>query len=718
MLKHDLGGLWQAWTDISLADEFYGQDFAAEPEYLLQIPGHWQTESELSEHKGSVLYRTTFEWQPTHTWPVSRLCIGGAFYHLSAWLNGQPLAEHDGYFEPISWELRPEQLQTGHNVLAIRVDCPPEGTSWRDIVIGIYGEWERKPASVNPGGIWGEVFIGETFRGYLQHLHVESRLTAWNSAQIRTKAEFVWRSIACRAKAVLHISPRNFTGKAVSQEYELSVQSGINQIDLKLSLPEPKLWWTWDQGHPHLYDVTLQLFDEQEDEVDILTSTLGIRELEWKDWQFILNGRRLFLRGANYGPTSFYPSTVSRETLKQDVKMLTEANLNFVRIYNHVALPEFYLLCAEAGLAVWQDFPLNKKYDRNITGVALRQIRTMVKLLRNEPAICFWSCHNEPFVTARNEKSSTGFLAKVKRVIASVRPGWNKDVLDPRLREAILQLDQSRPVMANSGVYGFLRGGSATHHYFGWDTTEYRSLTVLNRFFPRAVRLVNEYGAQSLPLDADFLAELATFGDWPTMDWAQIQAQYLGAIDKLHQHVPPADYKDLTSYALATQRYQAELLQFYHEFLRLQKYKSCAGAVLFYFADAVPQISCALLDASRQPKLAYYATQRAMRPLQVMINWPKKAYRPGDSWRSPIYIVNDLARPFSAMGLSWQLLDGEHVLIRERAVVDAEADAVTQSGELEIIVPEGFKGELKLEIELSLPTGERIENFYTIHVES
>ena len=53
------------------------------------------------------------------------------------------------------------------------------------------------------------------------------------------------------------------------------------------------------------------------------------------------------------------------------------------RVHNHVAHPDFYRLCAEAGLAVWQDFPLDKKYERNITGVALRQIRAMVGTLRN-----------------------------------------------------------------------------------------------------------------------------------------------------------------------------------------------------------------------------------------------------------------------------------------------------------------------------------------------
>lgn len=721
MPKHDLGGLWQAWTSASVAEVFFRPDFAVEPEYLLAVPGHWQLTPELAEHQGSVYYRTTFDWQPTLTWPVTRLYIGGAFYQTTAWLNGQLLGEHDGYFAPMNWEIRPEQLQPERNVLAIRVDCPPPGMSWRDIVIGIYGEWDCKPPAVNPGGIWGDVLLHETFRGYLQQLQVDSRLTAWNSAQIKVQADFIWRSVASQVKATVKIVPRNFVGKCVAQEFALAVQPGANQLDVKLSLPEPKLWWTWDQGQPNLYDVTLQLTDEQGSEVDSLSTYLGVRDLDWKNWQFSLNGRRMFLRGANYGPTSFYPATVTMADLQRDIRLLLDANLNMVRVHNHIAVPDFYRLCAEAGLAVWQDFPLDKKYDRNITGIALHQIRSMVTSLRNEPAVCFWSCHNEPYAPPQHVRGGTsGFGAIISSVLSNTRPSWNKDILDPRLQEAILQLDQSRPVIAHSGVFGLLRGGSATHHYHGWNTSDYRTLALTSRLLPRVIRLVNEYGAQALPDDPDFLAEVtALAGDWPNLDWDVLARKFLANVQLLHQHVPPEAHNSLASYAHATQRYQAELQQFYHEFLRRHKYRPCGGAVLFYFADATPLISWSLLDAKRQPKLAYNVTRRAMQPVQVMVNWPKRYFTPGEKWHTPIYVVNDLPRALPAMGLTWQLRAGEQVLARERGVAEVGADAVARVGALVLTIPEEITeaGELLLELRLSLPNNQVISNEYTIRVE-
>ena len=720
MPKYDLGGQWQGWTSAAVADSFYLPDFEREPEYLLSVPGHWQLDPKLATHQGSVFYRTTFDWQPTLTWPVTRLYIGGAFYQTIVWLNGELLGSHDGYFTPMTWEIRPELLQPEGNVLAVRVDCPPPGASWRDIIMGIYGEWDCKPAQVNPGGVWGPIALLESFRGYLENLQVDSRLTGWHSAQIKLQANFIWRSVASQVKASVKITPRNFVGKGVSQDFSLSVQPGANSLDLRLSLPDPKLWWTWDQGHPNLYDVDLVMTDEQGSEVDSIRTYMGVRELAWKNWHLFLNGRRVFLRGVNYGPANFYPGMVTCEDLERDVELISAANLNLVRVHNHVAHPDFYRLCAEAGLAVWQDFPLDKKYERNITGVALRQIRAMVGTLRNEPAICFWSCHNEPYAPAGQQRGGeTGFGAIIGNLLRNIKPSWNKDILDPRLQEAILQLDQSRPVIPHSGVLGLLRGGSATHHYYGWSTAHYGTISWLSRLFPRIIRFVNEYGAQSIPQDPDLLSQLNSLaGAWPEVDWKGIAETFLANVKLLQERVPPARYDGWESYIAATQEYQAELLQYYHEYLRRHKYQPCGGAVSFYFADALPLISCSLLDWKRQPKRAYHATRRAMEPVQVMIDWPKDCFVPGEKWSSSIYVVNDYPRVLPAMGLIWQLKLGEKVLIRERGVVEAAADAVSRVGTLTLVIPEELDTDcqLTLELLLTLPDKRSINNEYTMRV--
>jgi beta-mannosidase len=718
LLVQKLNGHWNAWTDSAVADQFHQPEFAAAPEFFLPVPGHWQQEPALSQHQGSVFYRTTFEIPADYHRFCWRLILGGAFYRTNVWVNGEHLGQHDGYFQPMLWEIKSGLLRAKENVLAIRLDCPPPGMDYRQIVMGAYGDWDCKPAAVNPGGIWGDVLLTSSPGGFFDEATVETRLSAWNAAQIKVKGSLAWRDSEQALKAQIAISPRNFTGKSFTQKYSVSVSPGINQFNFKVSLPDPKLWWTWDLGHPSLYDLQLVLENKNGVLIDYFTTYMGLRTLKWDQWQLSLNGQRIFLRGCNYTPASFYPATLSLENLEQDAQLMVDAHLNFVRVHAHVARPEFYQAAAEKGLLIWQDFPLDKRYDHDIMGAALTQIRQMVGQLGKEPSIAFWACHNEPYALGLDETRTTAGPARFwGSMVRSARPTWNKDVLDSRLKAAVMQLDNSRPVFASSGVFGFLRKGSDTHQYFGWNTKHYRTLQLLGRFVPHTLRLVSEYGAQAWPLQEELLGEVLQLGEWPKLPWEEVRRRYMLDHRQLHQHVDPQDYQTLQEYALATQEYQAELLQFYHETLRLRRFHPCAGAAMFSFGDGWPVVSWSMLDWRRQPKLAYQVTCRAMSPVQVMVDWPKRDYRSGEIWDSHIYVVNDLHRPMPAMGLTWRLIapTGE-VLARERRIADAEPDEVTTVGRMRLQFPEDQEGTFILELTLDMPSKDQVENSYRLKV--
>ncbi len=717
MLARKLNGDWDGWVDESVSERFWQPDFAESPDYSLAVPGHWQQLPALSRHQGSVFYRRTFDLEADYERFTWRLRFQGAFYITTVWVNGKLVGQHEGYFQPFLWEIETGLLRERQNVIAVRLDCPPAGKDWRDTVLGAFGTWDSKPEWVNPGGIWGDVQLIGSHGGFFQDLSTESRLTAWNAAQIKISGQLQWRGAADDLSAQLTVAPRNFSGKSLTQQYDLEVLPGTNELSLKFSLPDPKLWWTWDLGQQNLYDLELVLTDAEGRIVDRYGTYLGFRTIKWERWQLTLNGRRLFLRGSNYTPASFYPASLTAEQLQQDASLMVGANLNFVRVHAHVAHPEFYRACAERGILMWQDFPLDKRYDHHIIETAIAQIRQMVSLLAKEPAIAFWACHNEPYVLPLEERKQEATSRVWGTTVRSSRPSWNKDVLDTRLKAAVQQIDPHRPVFPYSGVFGFVRGGSDTHQYFGWNTPNYRTLQTLGRFFPQTMRLVSEYGAQSWPLDDRLLEEAAQLSAWPNLPWELVRRRYLLDYKQLHEHVNPADYPSIAEYALATQVYQAELLQFYHETLRLRRFHPCAGAIMFSFSDAWPIVSWSMLDWQRRPKLAYSVTARAMRPVQVMVDWPKREYRAGENWSSRIYVVNDLHRPMPAMGLHWRLISpAGDVVASERRIADAERDQVTEVGLLRIRFPEDSEGEFRLELSLELPNRDRIENSYRLRV--
>jgi beta-mannosidase len=715
---HSLDGLWAAWVSEDVAESFYQPDFDEEPEFLLPVPGHWQRQPGLERHAGSVFYRTVFPYQPATPPGVVRLHFAGVFYAATVWLNGHRIGEHEGYFQPFEWELDRSLLQAEDNVLAVRVDCPPPGKTWRDIVIGAYGDWDCKPEAINPGGIWGSVELRDSAYGYLRQVRLETRLTAWNSAQVLVRAPLIWRDREQELNCELTMEPLNFQGKGASAVYQLAVSPGENAIDLKLVLPEPKLWWTWDLGQSHLYRFVLAVRNGLGQTVDRYEHCLGIRTVEWKDGKLVLNGRKTFLRGCNYGPTSFYPAEITAAMLQRDVELIQDANLNFVRIYGHLAPQSFYRLCAENGILVWQDFPLHKRYGHEIIASALQQVREMVSLLSNETCIAFWACHNEPHVLPYHaQRSGSGQARLLGSTVRSARPTWNKDVLDPRLQAAVLLGDQTRPVFASSGVFSPLRGDTDMHYYLGWQTADYRQLRWAARLFPRTLRLVTEYGAQAWPDAPELLEEVSRLGDWPNLPWGVLKERYQLSTAEMCAHVRPDDFPDLGSYVQATQEYQAELLQFYHEYLRLRKFSPCAGAVMFMFGDPCPLISYSLLDHQRRPKLAYEVTRRAMQPIQAVIDWPRPEYVAGEEWRCHVYVLNDTDQPLIASGLTWRLVDeAGALLLRERLIADADPNAVTRVGVVRLTIPEGARGSLRLELCLEMPNRETVQNSYTLHI--
>ncbi len=710
---HRLNGRWDAWTDTAVEGSWYRIDFDGEADYALPVPGHWQLTPALERHQGSVFYRTTFDLDHDYRQLAWRLKIEGAFYLTTIWVNGQRIAQHEGYFQPLLAELPIDLLQAESNVIAIRVDCPPPGKTYRETILGVFGDWNGKPEWVNPGGIWGDLLLVGSHGGFCKELAISHRLNAWNAAQVRVNGQLLWRRGSERLQATLTLSPRNFRGKSRAEVYQLQAEGGANQFLFKFSLPDPKLWWTWDLGHPSLYDLELVLKTADGHIVDHYQTHIGFRSIKWDKWQLYLNEQRLFLRGCNYTPASFYPAQLTEADLQQDVGLITKANLNAVRVYAHVARPEFYFACAERGVLIWQDFPLDKRYGHQIIEPAIRQIRQMVSLLTKEPAIAFWACHNEPYVLPTT-RDSGGFW---RGLVRSSRLTWNKDVLDHRLKAAVLLVDDTRPVFAYSGVFGLVRGGSDTHQYFGWNTKNYRTLQVVARLFPQTLRLVSEYGAQSWPTDQQFLAEALGEARWPELPWAELSKRYLLDARLMHRKVYPPAYEDITAYALATQEYQAELLQYYHETLRLKRFHPVAGAFLFSFRDNMPLVSCSMLDWLKRPKLAYQVTQQAMRPLQAMIPWPKSEFQAGSAWRTSVYVVNDLHRTMVAMGLSWQLQSptGE-IVATGRRIADAHPDQVTSVGHLAFTFPEDLAGEFALNLRLELPSGETVKNSYRLRV--
>ena len=139
-------------------------------------------------------------------------------------------------------------------------------------------------------------------------------------------------------------------------------------------------------------------------------------------------------------------------------------------------------------------------------------------------------------------------------------------MLDRSIKRALEHADGTRPVIAHSGVLPHppQLDGTDTHVYFGWYHGEERDFPRFLRTMPRLARFVSEFGAQSVPNDADFCEPER----WPDLDWERLGHTHTLQKPLFDRYVPPAEHATFDEWRDATQRYQAEVVRHHIEALR------------------------------------------------------------------------------------------------------------------------------------------------------
>ena len=400
MLIASLDGTWKVFPDKASKvniDEVCDPNYNDAGWYDIRVPSHWQESVDaLREYSGVVWYRKKFDLENPQgkVW----LLFKGVFYRTKVWLNGEYIGEHSGYFSPFKFDIT-NVVREKDNVLVVRVESyDEENINRKKQVGGIFYHWDCRDPTFNPGGIWRSVEIHRTGPVWFERIKVIPKI-AGNRAELRI---LIWMGseIEGVVRIRLEIEPKNFEGQSITHELDIKIGRGHNKHEAVVVIENPKLWWTWDHGDPNLYRLKAKIIagEEAYDEREI---TFGIKEVRLVQkhgrWVFYLNGRRIFLRGTNYGPTDQRIANVTREDIERDAKLMREANINAVRIHAHVN-PLAWEVFDEYGILVWQDMPLQWSYDKSVEKEAIENARELVRLAENHASVGILCAHNEPFL--------------------------------------------------------------------------------------------------------------------------------------------------------------------------------------------------------------------------------------------------------------------------------------------------------------------------------
>ena len=196
----------------------------------------------------------------------------------------------------------------------------------------------------------------------------------------------------------------------------------------QLSLAEPKLWWPNGHGEQNLYDLTIE-FTCNGKVSDVNKARVGIREFTYNqpsltEWDFSkivngaglmdaknpqpleisCNGRRIFARGADWGMDEGM-LRCDRRGFEDRLRFEKEMNYNLIRnCLGNVDKEEFFEVCDEYGLMVWEEFGIHYSIMPDDPSMWLTNARDRFLRRRNHACIVLWCTSNEdipqdPFLT-------------------------------------------------------------------------------------------------------------------------------------------------------------------------------------------------------------------------------------------------------------------------------------------------------------------------------
>lgn len=181
-----------------------------------------------------------------------------------------------------------------------------------------------------------------------------------------------------------------------------------------MAVEKPKLW---SAEVPNLYELTLQVLDENGEMQETIQQKIGFRRFELKNSLMLLNGKRIVFKGVNRHEFSSLSGRVLREEeLRQDLITMKQHNINAVRTCHYPNDSRLYPLCDELGLYLIDECNLEShgSWDPLIRGKAelatpvpenkpewhdimLDRASSMYQRDKNHPCILIWSCGNESY---------------------------------------------------------------------------------------------------------------------------------------------------------------------------------------------------------------------------------------------------------------------------------------------------------------------------------
>ena len=409
-----------------------------------------------------------------------------------------------------------------------------------------------------------------------------------------------------------------FAGKTATADVSASPEHG-GKVSLSIDVDKPALWWPAGYGEQPLNDAVVTIPG------DSVKRRVGLRKLELinqpdaigMSMTFRVNGVDIFAKGANWIPADALPSRITRPRIERLLREGVAANMNMIRVWGggFYEFDDFYDLCDELGLLVWQDMMFScSQYPSTpeFLKVVDAEVRYQVKRLGSHASIALWCGDNEVI------GSLTWYdLSKKNRDRYLV----NYDRLNRAIEIAITESDPDRAFWPSSPCSGKLDYGDAWHKDNAGDMhfwSVWHENSDFEHYYDVKPRFCSEFGFQSFPT-MHVIRRFAEPKDWnatsPVMEFHQRSGAGNGKIVETMTRYfrMPTSFE---SFLYLSQLQQALAIETAVRFWRSLKPNSM-GTLYWQLNDVWPSVSWSSLDHAVGWKTLHYHARRFYSPLAL-----------------------------------------------------------------------------------------------------
>ena len=369
--------------------------------------GDWQDALAPTVYNPVGHYKKTFivpdSWKDREVF-ASFQGVESAFY---LYINGQYVGYSEDSFTMHDFNITP-YLRDGENTMSLRV------YRWSD------GSWLEDQDFIRLSGIFRDVELFSKDKVEMRDYYIQTTfdddtytdMTLDLRVDVRTHDNADASGYTVKAKLL------DAEGEVVFDDVSLPVTEipdGEDEVELHTAIPveAPHQWSAED---PYLYNLLLQLVDQNGNVIENIGHRVGFRQIEIKNigvyngkdygnkQMMTINGKRLMLRGFNrHEVHPEYGRYLPRDFQEEDIKLMKKNNVNAIRTSHYPNDPNFYDLCDEYGIYICDEanveshdvrgnFPSNIEVWR---GPCLDRMENMVERDKNYASVIMWSLGNE-----------------------------------------------------------------------------------------------------------------------------------------------------------------------------------------------------------------------------------------------------------------------------------------------------------------------------------